>query len=290
MANDIKKFRFTVKSGIGERLDAWLAKKIPQYSRSFLANQIKTGRVWMGGVKAQPKSVIRAGQIVIAELAIPKADIIPEKMDLEIIHQDKDLLVVNKPAGMVVHPVGSYHSGTLANALKHQFPNFYLVHRLDKDTSGVLLVALNQTTKNWLSQLFEERKIKKTYLALLTGKLTPREAYLDLPIKRSKSGKFAALAGGRAAKSFYRVKEYLPGFSLVEVHPETGRTHQIRVHFKALKHPVVGDTMYGRAERGLSRHWLHAYKIEFKDSSGHARSFTAPLPKELNDFLKNLSR
>ena len=286
MANDIKKFRFTVKSGVGERLDAWLAKKIPQYSRSFLANQIKTGRVWMGGVKAQPKSVIRAGQIVIAELAIPKVDIIPEKMDLEIIHQDKDLLVVNKPAGMVVHPAGSYHSGTLANALKHQFPNFYLVHRLDKDTSGVLLVALNQTTKNWLSQLFEERRIKKTYLALLTGKLTPGEAYLDLPIKRSKSGKFAALAGGRAAKSFYRVKEYLPGFSLVEVHPETGRTHQIRVHFKALKHPVVGDTMYGRAERGLSRHWLHAYKIEFQDRSGRTRVFTAPLPKELSEFLK----
>ena len=284
--NDIKKFRFTVKTGAGERLDTWLVKKIPQYSRNFLASQIKSGRVWIGGRTAQPKSVVHTGQNIIAELWIPRAEIAPEKIDIDIIYQDKDLAVINKPAGMVVHPAGSHQTATLANALKHIFPTSYLVHRLDKDTSGVLVVALNQTTKNWLSKLFEERKVKKTYLALLTGKIIPPEAYLDLPIKRGRSGKFEALAGGRTAKSFYRVKEYLPGFSLVEVHPETGRTHQIRVHFKALKHPVVGDTMYGRGEKGLARQFLHAHKIEFKDRQGKLRSFTAPLPKDLTDFLK----
>ena len=290
MASEIKKFRFTVKSGAGERLDAWLSQKIPQYSRSFLVKEIKAGRVWLGDRSAQPKSIVKAGQSIVVELNIPKTEIVPEKIDLDIIYQDKDLVVVNKPAGLVVHPAGSYQTGTLANALKHRFNTFYLVHRLDKDTSGVLLVALNQATKNWLTKLFEKRQIKKTYLALLTGKITPKEAYLDLPIKRGSSGRFETLAGGKAAKSHYRVKEYLPGFSLVEVFPETGRTHQIRVHFRALRHPVAGDIMYGREERGLSRQFLHAYKIEFTDRLGKQRTFTVPLPKELNDFLKHLSR
>ncbi len=183
MASDIKKFRFTVKKEGGERLDMWLAKKIPHYSRNFLANQIKSGRVWIGGRVAQPKSIVVVGATIIAELNIPKTEIAPEKMDLEIIFQDKDLVVINKPAGLVVHPAGKHTSGTLANALKAKFPNFYLVHRLDKDTSGVMLVALNQATKHYLNDLFEQRKIQKTYLALLTGKITPKEAHLDLPIK-----------------------------------------------------------------------------------------------------------
>lgn len=290
MANDIKKFRFTVKSGAGERLDMWLSKKIPHYSRNFLANQIKSGRVWIGGRVARPKSLVVAGATIIAELNIPKTEINPEKMDVNIIFKDKDLVVINKPAGLVVHPAGKHQSGTLANALKAKFPNFYLVHRLDKDTSGVMLVALNQATKHYLSDLFEQRQIQKTYLALLTGKITPKEAHLDLPIKRGRFGKFETIAGGRSAQSFYRVKEYLPGFSLVEVNPKTGRTHQIRVHFKALKHPVVGDAMYGVAERGLSRQFLHAYRIEFKDQQGKARVFTAPLPKDLTEFLKNVKK
>lgn len=289
MAGTVKRFRFTVKTGAGERLDVWLAHKIPEYSRSFLVREIKAGRVWLGGNTAQPKAVVSAGQTVIAKLIMPNTEIMPEKIDLDIIYQDKNLVVVNKPAHVVVHPAGRHQSGTLANALKHKFAKFHLVHRLDKDTSGVMLVALNESTKNWLSKLFEARRIKKTYLALLTGKVAPKEAYLDLPIKRSQSGKFEALAGGRAAKNFYRVKEYLPGFSLVEVHPQTGRTHQIRVHFQALGHPVAGDMMYGKEERGLSRQFLHAYKIEFTDSEGKTRSYIAPLPKELSDFLKHLS-
>ncbi|MFH0912113.1 MAG: RluA family pseudouridine synthase [Patescibacteria group bacterium] len=290
--NNIKKFRFTVKtSTANQRLDAWLAAKLPIYSRSFLVSQIKAGRVWVGGKVASPKQTIRLGQIITAAIIIPKTEIASEKIALDIIHQDKDLVVINKPAGLVMHPAGSHQSGTLANALKAKFSTFYLVHRLDKDTSGVVVVALNLATKNWLDKLFQSRRVKKTYWALLVGKITPQQAYLDFPIKRdSRSGKFAALSGGRSARSFYQVKEYIPGFSFVEVRPETGRTHQIRVHFSALKHPVAGDTMYGTSTRGLNRQFLHAYQVEFPDRQGKTRTFTTPLPKDLTDFLKYLPR
>ena len=289
MANTRKKFRFTVKPAEnGQRLDSWLASKLPHFSRSQLAGQIKSGQVWIGGKIVQPNSIIRTGQSVTAEFNLPSTKIKPEQIDLDIIYQDADLIVINKSAGLVMHPAGSHTSGTLANALQHLFSAFYLVHRLDKDTSGVMVVARNLATKHWLSKLFEERRITKTYLALVKGRLTPTEAYLDLPIKRGKSGKFEAGLSGRSAKSFYRVKEYLPGFTLVEVYPQTGRTHQIRVHFQALNHPVAGDTMYGVAERGLTRQFLHAYKLEFMDRSGQTRKFTAPLLKELDDFLKEL--
>jgi len=273
-----------------QRIDVWLTKKIAGYSRSFIVSQIKLGRVWIENRIARSNSEIRTGQSVVAELQIPTTDIVPEPIELEVIYKDKNLAVINKPAGLVMHPAGAYKKGTLANALKYHFPGFYLVHRLDKDTSGIVIVALNQATKNYLSQLFQDRKIKKTYLALLSGKIIPKEAYLDLPIRRDRKGKFTAMAGGKTAKSFYRVKMYLPGFSLVEVQPETGRTHQIRVHFQALKHPIIGDTIYSKSEPGLNRQFLHAYKIEFIDRQGRKKSFTAPLPAELNNFLKNVKR
>lgn len=291
MANAIKKFRFTVKEvDNGKRLDAWLAQKISGYSRSFIVSQIKLGYVQIDKTPTKSNNILRTGQSVTVELHIPTTEIEAEQIDVQVIYQDKDMAVINKPAGLVMHPAGAYKKGTLANALKYHFPGFYLVHRLDKDTSGVVLVALNQTTKDYLSKLFQDRKIKKTYLALLVGKITPEEACLDLPIKRNEGGKFDTLSGGRVAKSFYRVKNYYPGYSLVEVQPETGRTHQIRVHFQAIKHPVVGDTMYGKAEPGLNRHFLHAYKIEFMDRHGHKQSFTAPLPPELDNFLKNIKQ
>ncbi|MFH1088719.1 MAG: RluA family pseudouridine synthase [Patescibacteria group bacterium] len=287
----IKKFRFKVKvNEAGERLDAWLTQKITGFSRNVIAQAIKSGQVWLDGKKVQPKTLVRVGQMAMVTINIPSAEIIPESKTIDIIYQNKHLAVINKSAGMVMHPAGSHKSGTLANALKAKFHNFYLVHRLDKDTSGVVVVALDEPTKNYLSKLFQDRKIKKTYLALVVGKVTPKEAYLDFPIKRGKSGKFESLSGGRIAKSHYQVKEYFPGYTLVEVHPETGRTHQIRVHFKTIKHPVVGDAMYGKAVPNLSRQFLHAYKIEFNDKTGKHHSYTVSLPDDLTNFLKYLSR
>ncbi|MBU1092814.1 RluA family pseudouridine synthase [Patescibacteria group bacterium] len=285
----IKKFRFKVKADeAGERLDTWLTKKITGFSRNIIVRAIKSNQAWLNNKLAQPKTLIKAGQMATITINLDSSDIIPEPMALDIIYQDKHLAVINKPAGIVMHPAGSHKSGTLANALKAKFDDFYLVHRLDKDTSGVVLIALDQPMKDYLSKLFQDRKVKKTYLALVTGKVIPQEAYLNFPIKRGKSGKFESLLEGRPAKSHYQVKAYLSGYTLVEVHPETGRTHQIRVHFKTIRHPVAGDVMYGVALPSLSRQFLHAYKIEFDDKTGHHHSYTTPLPKELNDFLQKL--
>lgn len=286
----LKKFRFKVKPGeVGERLDIWLVRKTTGFSRNIIAQAIKSGQVMLDGEKALPKRLIKVNQMVTFSINVSKNDVVAEAMPLDIIHRDKNMVAINKPAGLVMHPAGSHKSGTLANALKYKFDEFYLVHRLDKDTSGVVVVALNETTKDYLSKLFQNRKIKKTYLALVEGKLTPEEAYLDFPIKRGKSGKFESLAGGRVAKSHYQVKEYLSGYTLVEVHPETGRTHQIRVHFKTIKHPVVGDAMYGKVIPNLSRQFLHAHRIEFKDQTGRHHTYIAPLPEDLTKFLKHVS-
>src|SRR4030042_2603648 len=230
------------KAQAGQRLDIVLAAQLPRYSRQFLAGQIKTGRVSIDGRTVRlPKTKVRVGQVIKAALESPHTSLVPQPLKLDIIHQDSDIAVVNKPPGLVMHPAGHHQRGTLANALKAQFPTFYLVHRLDKDTSGVVVVALTEKVKDFLSRLFEQRRVNKTYIALLTGKITPREAYIDLPIKRGRSAKFEVLPGGREATSFYRVKEYIGRrYSLVEVKAQSGRTHQIRVHFKAINHPVVG--------------------------------------------------
>ena len=268
----------------GMRLDAFLVKHHSARSRSQWAIAIRNSQVLIDGREAKASHLLKRGQVatVITSAKSPK---VVSKIKLPIIYQDKDLLVVNKPANLVMHPAGRHKAGTLLDILESQFPEVYLVHRLDKDTSGVVLVARNLKAKEYLSSAFAKHLVKKTYLALLVGKITPQQAYLDMPIKRDRSGKFGVAKQGRSAKSFYKVLEYLPRFSLVEVNPESGRTHQIRVHFNAIKHPVVGDEMYGQAINGLSRQFLHAAKIEFVDTLGKLRQFTAPLPEDLNNFL-----
>lgn len=273
----------------GMRLDAFLVKRYPARSRNQWSMAIRSGQVLIDGDQAKARHLLKRGQRVIVD--IPAVRTSPNlEIKLPIIYQDKNMLVINKPARLVMHPAGRHSSGTLLDLVEAKFPESYLVHRLDKDTSGLVLVARNSKSKEYLSSAFAKRLIKKTYLALLEGKLTPKEAYLDLPIKRGRSGKFEVMAKGRSAKSFYKVLEYLPGYSLVEVRPESGRTHQIRVHFKALKHPVVGDEMYGKKVVGLSRQFLHAAKIEFVDEAGKTRQFVAPLPNDLKIFLDELRK
>ncbi|MFA5270285.1 MAG: RluA family pseudouridine synthase [Patescibacteria group bacterium] len=271
----------------GTRLDALLVKHHPDRSRSLWSIAIKAGQVMVDGRPAKARHLLKRGQQIVANIPASKP-IVSVPIKLSIIHQDKDLLVINKPAGLVMHPAGRHQSGTLLDILEAKFSEVYLVHRLDKDTSGVVLVARNLKNKEYLSSIFAKRLVKKTYLALLVGKVTPMQACLDLPIKRGRSGKFEVAKQGRSAKSFYKVLEYLPGYSLVEVRPESGRTHQIRVHFRSLRHSVVGDEIYGQKISGLSRQFLHAFKIEFVDAAGKARQFTAPLPDELKSFLNEL--
>lgn len=286
-----KKYRFKVKTAsAGSRLDVFLTANIPNLSREFLASQIKSGFAKINGqVVTTASTKLHANQFVEINLVLPSSELKSQAIDLDIIYRDKNMAVINKPAGMVMHPVGKLNSGTLANALKHKFGKFYLVHRLDKDTSGVVVVALNQTTKDYLSELFAKRQIKKTYLALVYGQLKPAEACIDLPIKRGAGGQFIADAVGRPAQSCYRVKEYLKHFSLVEVTPQTGRTHQIRVHLSALGHPVVADELYGKTEASLARQFLHAAKLEFVDLKGKQQIFSVPLPPDLANFLRDAS-
>lgn len=291
MAEKAKKYKLKViKKNADQRLDLFLVSCLPDYSRQFLRDQIKMGHVTIDGrVSNKPKVLVRIGQIIEAVLDNPTTKLIAQPIKLDVIYKDKDLVVVNKPAGMVMHPAGQHKQDTLANALRHKFKTFYLVHRLDKDTSGVVLVARNEKTKNFLSKLFEKRNIKKIYVALLKGKITPKKAHINMPIKRGYHGnKFEVLSGGRQAESYYQVQEYINNFSLIEIQLKTGRTHQIRVHFKALGYPVVGDKLYGIEDPILSRQFLHAHSIEFVDWLGHLRQFSAPLPKDLSNFLKHV--
>lgn len=283
-----RRFNFVVlPKDSGTRLDTFLVRRRPACSRTQWAALIRAGQVRVDRKLAKPRHLLKRGQRVTGEL-LPEMLAAPITTKLSIIYEGKDLLVINKLAGLVVHPAGRHRSGTLLNILEATFPEVYLVHRLDKDTSGVMVVARNLATKDYLAGLFAKRLVHKTYLALLVGKVTPPRAYLNLPIKRGRKGKFEVGRGGRSAKSFYKVVEYLPGFSLVEVRPESGRTHQIRVHLKALRHPVAGDAVYGKNIPGLPRQFLHAFKIEFVDRRGRQHSFTAPLPPDLKHFLDDL--
>lgn len=287
-----KKYKFKVNSEFsGKRLDSVLSQLLPQFSREFLAQQIKSGLVKINRqIIIILKTKVKVGEFIEAEFALPSAEIVPQAIKLAVIYQDKDLVVIDKPAGIVMHPAGKLKLGTLANALKHKFKNFYLVHRLDKDTSGLVLVARSQKIKDYLSDLFAKRQIKKTYVAMLGGHISPEQACINLPIKRVPGGKFTAKSGGRPSESCYQVKEYFKKYSLVEVQPKTGRTHQIRVHFSAIGYPIIGDKLYGTKKDELTRQFLHAFKIEFKDWAGKVRSFTAPLPKDLTEFLNDCKK
>ncbi len=282
-----QKIKFIVDAKTNQkRLDIVVSSYLNKYSRAFIVTIIKKGLVKVNDkIITSSKKIVKTGQVITATLPHQSAALKAEAIALDIIYKDKDIIVINKPAGIVMHPAGKHKSGTIANALKHKFNNFYLVHRLDKNTSGVVIVARNEKIKKFLSKLFEERKITKKYIALLQGKITPKKAFIDVPIKRGRSGKFEVQSDGRQAKSFWQVKKYIKKLSLVEILPKTGRTHQIRVHFKALGHPVVGDEMYGTATKELNRHFLHAVSLEFTDWLGKKRHFVAPLSSDLKQYL-----
>ena len=282
-----QKFKFIIDTKNDQkRLDVVLSNYLGQYSRVFIASTIKQGLVTVNdSMVTSSKKRVKVNQIIKVVLPSQSSSIKAEDIDLDIIYQDKNIAVINKPAGIVMHPAGRHKSGTLANALKYKFNNFYLVHRLDKNTSGIIIIARNKRVKQFLSKLFEKRKITKKYIALLQGRIKPKKAFVDLPIKRGSSGKFEVQAGGRRAKSFWQVKRYIKKMSLVEILLETGRTHQIRVHFKTLGYPVIGDEMYGKAIKELNRQFLHAYSLEFVDWLGKKRYFKASLSPELKQYL-----
>ncbi len=293
---------FRVERG-GQRLDQEVAAALSELSRAQVQRLIKAGAVTVNGRASKPSYVVAAGdQIVVRLPEEPEAAVVPEAIPLDILFEDEHFLVVNKPAGMVVHPAYGHSSGTLVNALLAYAPQVAdvggleragVVHRLDRDTSGLLLVAKDEETRAGLQRQFKRRQVAKSYLALVEGQVSPREGVIEAPVGRDKRQRkrMAVVRSGREATTTYRVVEMFPEHTLLEVRPHTGRTHQVRVHLAWLGYPLVGDEVYGfRHQRLLrGRHFLHAWRIAFSHPiTGERMSFEAPLPPELEALLARL--
>lgn len=292
-----------------ERLDRALAEALPDLSRTQVQRLIKEGEVKLNG---QPvKASTRLEQTTTLSVTLPELvekELKPEAIPLDIRYEDDDILVVNKAAGMVVHPAVGHESGTLVHAILAHCPDLPgvggekrpgIVHRLDKDTSGLMLVAKNDHALRFLQKQFKERTVEKTYLALVEGDVQPPAALIDAPIGRDprQRKKMAVIRSqsftSRPAQTSYELLTSYGDFSLVQCHPHTGRTHQIRVHMAFIGHPLVGDGVYGHRKQKLQlgRHFLHAAAITFLRPSDHEPlSFEAELPSELQFVLDQLER
>lgn len=306
----------------GQRIDRWLAETLPDRSRSEIQRWIKNGEVLVDQVSAKASHRLEAGQVIAIQLPQPAETptVQPQNLTLPIIFEDDDLLIIDKPAGMVVHPAPGHDDGTLVNAILHHCPTIEgvggerrpgIVHRLDKETSGLLVVAKNDRAHRYLQAQFKARTVYKEYLALLEGRIEPPQGRIIAPIGRHpvERKRQAVLPAdprtgeteGREAITDYWVQTYytLPvrdssavaHFSFVKVVLHTGRTHQIRVHLAWRKHPVVGDTLYGYRKQRLpiERQFLHAHRLRIRlPGSGDEREFVALLPTDLQQILDSL--
>jgi 23S rRNA pseudouridine1911/1915/1917 synthase len=300
-------FQFDNK-GKPQRLDKFLVVCLPEFSRARLQGLIRDGFVSVDGVPAR-----KAGQllerVVVVQVRIPPPEpsgLVAEPLPLDILFENQDVLVINKPAGMVVHPAAGHTSGTLVHAALAYAPQMEgiggekrpgVVHRLDKSTSGVILLAKNDLAHRWLQEQFRQRQAQKVYLALVDGKPPTARGRVEAAIGRDpgqrKRMAVVAPEKGRAAVSEYRTLETFPLHTLLEVHPITGRTHQIRLHLAFLGCPVTGDTVYGhkKASLPLGRQFLHAARLTIcLPGEDQPRCFEAPLPQELERALEQLRR
>jgi len=299
---------------VGARLDTYLASQVEGWSRARLHRLIENEDVLVNGKTAKPSYKLRDGDEIEVELVAPPTDTFtPENIPLDIIYEDETLVVVNKPAGLVVHPSPGTPSGTLANALAYHFQKLPgtavrpgIVHRLDRDTSGLLVVAKTDAALENLSDQFRDRSVYKSYVALVHGRVLSNTGKIDQPLARDPSNRtrMAVVRGGRNAVTLYRVRRAFDRFTLLDVELKTGRTHQIRVHLAWMKHPVVGDETYGGGRdntiqdprlragiRGLNRHFLHAEKLGFKHpTTGEFVKFESALPQPLGDLLVELEK
>lgn len=306
----------------GQRLDRWLSSQLVEESRSEIQRWIKNGAVHVDGRTARPSQKLEDGQsIQIAPpLSAPFCSLVPENIHLDILFENRDVIVINKQAGLVVHPAAGHASGTLVNAVMHHCPDIEgfggeqrpgIVHRLDKETSGLIVVSKNDRSHRFLQSQFQKRAVFKEYCALAEGFLDPAAGRINAPIgrhpvhrKRQAILPIDELTGesrGRVAITDYEtVRRYTlnagrgshaGNFSLLRVILHTGRTHQIRVHLAWLRHPVVGDTVYGykRKRIQLERHFLHAHRLRIRlPGTDEPQEFTAPLPQELQNVLLDL--
>jgi 23S rRNA pseudouridine1911/1915/1917 synthase len=289
-----------------QRLDKYLVKRLPEFSRSRLQGLIKDGFVTVNATTVSKSGLMLEKQDVV-QMSIPAArpsTLQPEPIPLEVIYEDGDVMVVNKPAGMVVHPSAGHDSGTLVHAALAHAPEMGgisgeirpgVVHRLDKNTSGLILLAKNDHTQRWLQDQFRARKVEKVYLALVDGHPPTPTGRIEAPIGRDprqrKQMAVVAANKGREAVSTYITLETFLAHTLLELHPITGRTHQIRLHLSFIGCPVTGDTVYGRkrASMPIDRHFLHAASLTIRlPGENQPQMFQAPLPGELEQVLENL--
>ena len=283
----------------GLRLDQALARLMPGESRSRLARLIEEGHVRVDGAQAAARRKVRSGEAVeVALMPRPEQSAAtPEAIGLAVVHEDEDIVVIDKPAGLVVHPGSGNWSGTMLNALLHhsptaaQLPRGGIVHRLDKDTSGLLVVARNEPAQLALVRQLQDHSVKRTYLAVARGRVA-RDGKVEAPIGRHpvQRTRMAVVGGGKPAVTHYRVRERFAQHTLLECELETGRTHQIRVHLASIGHALEGDPVYaGRGPRRFNRQALHAWQLAFVHPASGARvRFESPLPADMAALLESL--
>lgn len=286
------------------RIDAYIAENVEDLSRSNIQKMLKEGNILVNDKEVKSSYKVEIGdKITIGEIEAKEIDLKPQEISVEIIYQDSDIAVVNKPKGMVVHPGAGNPDGTLANAMlalcKDTLSGINgsirpgIVHRLDKDTSGILIIAKNNVSHINLSEQIKNRQVKKTYIALVRGQTKENEATIDMPIARHKTNrqKMAVDKDGKNAITHFKVLKRYEKYTLLEVNIETGRTHQIRVHLSQIGYPIVGDEVYsnGKNEFNVHGQMLHAQKLKFKHpTTGEELEFEAELPEYFKNILKKL--
>ncbi|NLY66027.1 MAG: RluA family pseudouridine synthase [Tissierellia bacterium] len=294
-------YKFIVEEESGERLDVYIADQIEDLSRSFISKLIKKGLILVNGEVKKPKYIVKKGDLIQVDIPERKdLEPYPEDIPLDIIYEDDDIIVVNKPKGMVVHPAPGSPNKTLVNALLNYTNDLSdingkirpgIVHRLDKDTSGVLVVAKNNKAHMDIAKQLKERSIKRIYIALVHGVLNKDEGVIDAPIGRNPRNRLKMAVthiNSKEAITRFKVLERFSKYTLVELSLYTGRTHQIRVHLSYINHPVVGDSLYTnrKNEFGIKTQMLHALKLGLKSpSTGEYMEFEA---KPLDEFTKVL--
>ncbi len=286
----------------GARLDKFVVEKCPELSRTYAQKLIGDSHILVNDRVAKAGLKLNIGdRVSIVIPPTPPSFLSPEAIPLNIIYEDNDLLVIDKPAGLAVHPAPGHYTHTLVNAILSHFPDLVdisdslrpgIVHRLDKDASGVMLVAKNSAAQLDLINQFKSRSVEKAYLVLVKGCLTPEDGVIEAPIGRDPRNRkrMTVVAEGKEARTQYNVVKHIGNYTLLEVRPETGRTHQIRVHLLAIGYPVVGDPVYGVKSAYLTRQFLHACRLGFKlPSTGEYVEFTSELPPDLEQALKDIA-
>jgi 23S rRNA pseudouridine1911/1915/1917 synthase len=286
----------------GLRVDRVAAARMPDLSRSRVQHLIEEGLVTLNGRPVRASTPVRSGDCLEVVVPPPEpTELVPQEIPLPVVYEDADVVVVDKPAGLVVHPAPGHAQDTMVNALLARYPDLAIggslrpgiVHRLDRFTSGLIVIARHDAAYQHLAAQMKARTMLKAYLVLVDGHMPEREGLIEAPIGRHprERKQMAVVSKGRPARTRYRVMEELGPYTLVEARLETGRTHQIRVHFAHAGHPVLGDPQYGRRAGvlGLTRQFLHAYRLGFRlPSSGEFRVFESPLPQDLAEVLEKL--